>query len=158
MKIQTLCAVCLALFSVAVVGCAKSVDGRYPVVGTVNFDGKPMDYGRISFQPTDSNGVSSSAAQITKGKFAIPADKGLEPGEYFVVFQREELTGNKLTGTKDNGETFEYDEKGSFIPEDWGYGSTQKVMIEPKKNSLKFDVPRSPEPVAPPPITGLGGV
>ncbi len=156
MKIQTLCAFGFAAFCALVVGCVQSVDGRYPVSGTVKFDGKPMDYGQISFQPVEQNGTSSAAAQIANGKFDIPAKKGLTPGEYTVIFQRQEPTGKMLIGTKDNGETFEYEENASFIPEDWGFLSTQKVKIEAKKNRLKSDVPRSPEPVAPPPITGAG--
>jgi len=158
MKLQTIYAVGLALVCALIVGCVQSVDGRYPVSGTVKFDGKPMEFGQISFQPVEQGGASSAAAQIADGKFMIPAKKGLVPGEYTVVFQREEPTGNKATATTDKGETFEYDETASFIPEDWGYMSTQKVMIEAKKNSLKFDVPRSPEPVAPPAIMGQGGV
>jgi len=158
MKIQTICAIGLALVCAFVAGCTQSVDGRYPIFGTVNFDGKPMEYGQISFQPVEQGGASSAAAQIAEGKFAIPANKGLVPGEYTVVFQREEPTGNKATGTNDKGETFEYDETASFIPEDWGFLSTQKVTIEAKKNTLKFDVPKSPEPVAPPAIKGSGGV
>ena len=146
-----------AIATTALVGCDQAVDGHYGVTGTATFGGKPMESGRISFQPTTDVGASSAAAQITNGKFSIPAAQGLFPGEYSVVFSVEEKTGEKVLVHSDDGDDYEIETTESHVPLDWGERSTQKITIEAGKNVFHFDVPRSDEPVAPPEATGMPG-
>lgn len=158
MKIRVLFQIAFAFLCLAAIGCDAGVDGRYPISGTVQFGGEPLSNGQISFQPTGGGtALSSSAAQVIKGKFEIPASKGLVPGEYSVVLIAEEPSGQKLQGSDGEGGTFEYDEMVSYVPEDWGRLSKQKVTIEPKKNVFDFDVPRADAPVAEPEATGRPG-
>jgi hypothetical protein len=71
---------CLYLFA----GCAKDTLQRQAVSGLVQFKGKPLDTGRIEFSPLDGQ-ATLVAADVKKGRFAIPAKQGLSPGEYKVM-------------------------------------------------------------------------
>ena len=135
-------------------GCSGAVDGHYSVSGTVKHGGELVEYGRIAFQPTGESGSSSSASPISKGKYEIPAGKGLTPGEYYVIFTIEEPSGETETFVDHKGEETVVEKTVTYVPLDWGARSTQKVEIKPKKNVLDFDVPRAEEPVAPPEISG----
>jgi hypothetical protein len=70
-------AVCLAS------ACSKS-GNRQAVSGTVFLKGAPLDEGTIEFVPTTKDIPTTSGAVIKDGKFSIPADKGLAPGQYVV--------------------------------------------------------------------------
>lgn len=157
MKIRALFQFTFAFLCLAALGCDAGVDGRYPISGTVKLGGEPLATGQISFQPTAGTALSSSAAQVIKGKFEIPASKGLVPGEYSVILIATEPSGQKLQASDGEGGTIEYDEMVSFVPEDWGRLSQQKVTIEPKKNVFNFDVPRADAPVEEPEASGRPG-
>jgi len=58
----------------AVVGCGG---GTSTVSGTVTFNGKPVEYGTISFRPTGSQG-QVFAAEINNGEYSAT---GAQPGE-----------------------------------------------------------------------------
>jgi len=61
---------------------------REAVSGTVDLDGKPLEKGTIRFTPAaQSNAVSAveGGAMIESGKFSIPRDRGLVPGNYQVA-------------------------------------------------------------------------
>lgn len=116
-----------------------------------------MQSGQISFQAASEGLQSNSAAQVVDGKYNIPAEKGLLPGEYVVVFQCEEKTGETETINQGGGKTYEVEITRSFVPADWGFESTHKVTVKPGKNVFDFDVPRSDAPVAPPTLSGPSG-
>lgn len=44
-----------------------------------------MDQGSISFQPLTETGTTASGSPIAAGRYKIPAESGLAPGEYRVV-------------------------------------------------------------------------
>jgi hypothetical protein len=72
---------------VGLAGCGSD-DGltRYPISGTVTFDGKPLANGEIQFFPTGSSGPAIAAgAMIEGGEYAIPTDEGLVVGTYKVM-------------------------------------------------------------------------
>jgi hypothetical protein len=72
------------LFSTAVtvaLGC-KAEAKRYGVSGTVKYKGEFIKSGTISFR---SDSGATSGAQITDGKYEIPAKGGLPPGKYRVA-------------------------------------------------------------------------
>jgi hypothetical protein len=65
-------------------GCSEGNVGRRAISGNVTFQGQPLDYGAIRFEPTDvAKGVGGGAA-ITQGKYSIPEKLGLPPGAYKV--------------------------------------------------------------------------
>ena len=71
------------MLSSSLAGCgAEDSDNRprQPVAGTVTFDGKPLEAGRIRFQ----NEKDSAEAAITNGAYEIPQSEGLPPGSYTV--------------------------------------------------------------------------
>lgn len=155
---NTLYFIALALLFASASGCSVEVDGHYPLSGKVNFGGAPLASGQISFQPASENASSSSAAQVVDGKYEISADKGLVPGEYSVVLRVTEGTGKKIQAIDADGQPYEYEETVSYVPEDWGTHSTHTVVVEPKKNVLDFDIPRSDEPVDEPEPSGNPGI
>jgi hypothetical protein len=63
-------------------GCRQDTGGRVAVSGSVKFRGTPLKSGVIEFMSKDL--ASQSGATIADGKYAIPAPKGLRPGEYTV--------------------------------------------------------------------------
>jgi hypothetical protein len=79
-----LCIVCFAAFT----GC-DDTGGKKGVSGSVQFQGKPLDQGTISFYPPDSPKPAAEAL-ITDGRYSIPADQGLLPGKYVVRLRSTE--------------------------------------------------------------------
>jgi len=59
--------------------------GRRAVHGVVTFQGQPVDYGAINFQPDDLQRGVSSGAMIESGKYQIKESQGLPPGSYQVM-------------------------------------------------------------------------
>jgi hypothetical protein len=57
--------------------------GRMAISGKVLLKGEPVPTGSIEFVPHPGVNTTSGAV-ITNGRFSIPADKGLEPGNYTV--------------------------------------------------------------------------
>jgi hypothetical protein len=77
-----------ATFLVVAAGCAgKDPFGRLPVSGTVTFNGAPLESGSVQFvagDPGPGPGVRAAAA-VVNGRYSIPQEQGLRPGEYRVV-------------------------------------------------------------------------
>ncbi len=70
------------LAMLTLIGCGSDTGGRAHVSGTVNVSVAPLDSGTIEIVALDAS--SQSGATITDGAFAIPAAKGLQPGDYVV--------------------------------------------------------------------------
>lgn len=71
------------LISLSACGCGKTDRlKRQAISGTITLNGKPLPRGSIEFTPT-TNG-SPSGASIQDGKYAVPKEKGLPPGDYIV--------------------------------------------------------------------------
>ena len=87
-------AMLLAAF-VSAIGCGSN-DGRLPVSGTVTIDGAPLDGGAINFQPLPGSGGHSSGGSVQGGKFRIPADRGLPPGDYRITIVAMKETGRTI--------------------------------------------------------------
>jgi len=68
---------------VLLIGCGGS-GGRKPITGMITFQKQPLDQGRIEFHP-DGGEATMAGAVIEKGKYEIPAGKGLMPGTYKVA-------------------------------------------------------------------------
>ena len=83
------------VFAVLLAGCTDSA-GRRSISGTVLLDQQPLTNGMIDFRPAAGHTGPTSGAAIENGKFTIPADKGLMPGEYVVRVQTFKKTGRTI--------------------------------------------------------------
>jgi len=86
--------VCLG-WAVLLAGCNSDPLERQAVSGTVYFHGQPLDQGRIQFVPVEK-GPTESGATIENGKFKIPRDSGLAPGNYKVSVFSYDRKGPKV--------------------------------------------------------------
>jgi len=82
-------------------GCGPSGDSRQAVRGTVTLDGQPLAEGIISFRPAPGTSGNTAGGAIRQGRFELPAERGLPPGEYVVQIQSYERTGRTVDTTDD---------------------------------------------------------
>jgi hypothetical protein len=126
----------LALLS----GCGQSGPPRHEVTGKITFAGEAIEDGVIEFDPLDGQGTKEGA-QILKGEYKIPKDKGLLAGKYKVRIHagpeassnKEELPGP--TGMQRNADDRawpDYNEKSTLTFE----------VKEGEANKFNFDVPK----------------
>jgi len=80
--LRLLC-VCAALAGLA--GCGDGGAKRCAVSGEVKFQGKPLDQGAVTFLAQDPALASGGGAMIREGRYNIPAEHGLLPGQYRVM-------------------------------------------------------------------------
>jgi hypothetical protein len=147
-----LCAAATGL-SAAIWGCGAD-DGlgeRYPVRGTVSYNGKPLQKGRINFLSVSSTG-RSAGGEILDGVYSLttqdPGDGAL-PGKYRVSivakepdFSDVEAKSQKLGGTlpskKDLGRAFQKAKR--LIPAKYEVAETSQLEaeVEPQSNTIDF--------------------
>jgi hypothetical protein len=83
----------------AVAGCGDDgLPKRYPVYGTVTYQGKPLESGTITFTPGDLHNGRSAGGTIKEGNYSLAsltADDGAMAGNYkvSVIAQREITDG-----------------------------------------------------------------
>ena len=63
-------------------GCSDPLNRR-EITGEVKLKGRPVEDGITNFAPLDGQSTGDGA-QIVKGMYRIPRDKGLSPGKYKV--------------------------------------------------------------------------
>ncbi len=88
----------LALLLAVVVttfGCADS-ESRQPVTGQVTLDGQPLPSGIINFRPGPGLTANTSGTAIEDGRYRLPAQHGLLPGNYNVQIQSYRETGRMI--------------------------------------------------------------
>jgi hypothetical protein len=76
-------------------GCADPLN-RQEITGTITLKGQPIEDGLIQFAALDGQ-TTGDGAQIVKGKYRIPKEKGLSPGRYKVFI----IAGNGQSGAGD---------------------------------------------------------
>lgn len=128
-------AIIVAVVPLALTGC--SGDGRVAVSGSVTVDGEPLPSGSISFRPVDPRQANTSGAAILDGRFRIPSDKGLFPGEYEVRISAYE-----------EGDGFWNDPQRGRIPEmvPVRFRESQPIptTIEPGGHRIDFHLTKAP--------------
>lgn len=118
-------------------GCGGGMDGptRYPVSGTVTFDGKPVPKGFITLTPNHAKGNSGpgGGGPIKDGTYSIPEEKGVVGGQYLI----------KITGT----DGVPYKESGEDIPDGKPLFAPYETEFEfPKEPGEKnFEIPKPAE-------------
>ena len=98
---RKVCCLSTAVVAVAVIfGCGdpSGLPRRYPVSGTVTYNGKPLDGGNMNFAPTDPNGRAAGGT-IFDGQYSLtthdPGDGAL-PGSYKVSIVAKEIDPSKV--------------------------------------------------------------
>jgi hypothetical protein len=69
---------------ILIAGC--SGDKRVPLSGTITLNGEPLPQASVKFIPVDQTIINTRTGANTDadGKFSLPKNRGLEPGEYIV--------------------------------------------------------------------------
>ena len=122
---KSLASFCVCLMIVSFVSGCGDNDGRVAVTGEVNFDGKPLEEGNITFGGSQG---AAGAGKIVNGKFTLSesgSEQGVQPGTYDVLIS---------SWFEERGAVRE---DGSFAP-----GKTRIPLsyIDPKKSGLKAEV------------------
>jgi hypothetical protein len=165
---------CLAVLAVpallVLASCGAEDDGlgkRYPVSGTVKYNGSPLEKGDISFVTEDMSKNLGATGIITNGSYTLSIGgegDGAQTGKYKVtVSAKEDYTEKaqadfkKATGSTSPkvlgpfvGKAAE--EAKSLIP--IGYGdprtTTLKAEVEAKSNTFDFELSDASAPPPPP--------
>ncbi|MDY3561384.1 hypothetical protein R5W23_002661 [Gemmata sp. JC673] len=125
----------LFLFLAALAGCGG---GGASVEGTVTFNGEPVEEGGINFVPADGKGTKMGA-EIKNGKYAVPSDRGAQPGNYKVEVYWNKKTGRTLTDTADTGA--KTSETKQVIPEQFNTKTTLTADLKGGSNAaVNFDL------------------
>jgi hypothetical protein len=75
-----------ALVIVGISGCGQDPMARQPVRGTIDYQGKPIKFGSVRFEPAAGQKTAGSA-DIRDGRFSLDRANGLAPGKYKVWVQ-----------------------------------------------------------------------
>jgi hypothetical protein len=73
----------LILVSLGLVGCGDKTN-RWPLAGTVNWQGRPLEKGSILFVPAQGHRGPKVGAPIVNGEYQIAKERGASPGTYRV--------------------------------------------------------------------------
>jgi hypothetical protein len=160
---------------------------RFPVTGTVTYNGKPLEKGQINFIPDDLTKGTGAMAPIENGTFSLSTigqNDGARPGKYKVTvtakedseaqakadFEKAKAKFSKLSGgTTENVGRIprEFQNKAarqakSLVPAGYGDPSTTTLTAEVKESPNTFNFPLTdkdapPEPSAPGKARGRKG-
>lgn len=116
------------------VGCGGGTDGppMYEVSGTANFDGEPIETGRITFRKTEGDGKSFSG-DIANGKYSLET----EEGKYAVII----IASRIIPGKFDNANGTPEPVGEMYIPKKYNDQTelTAEVSSSSEKN-IAFDL------------------
>jgi len=114
-------------------GCGRQNSGpmRYPVQGTVTFEGKPIATGDIVFSPLDP-AVSPEAAKIVDGRFNLSAKAGENRVEIQAAHQKTDQKNVDESGKP--VPVFE-----SYIPAAYNKDSKLNAVVKPQNQGNVFD-------------------
>jgi hypothetical protein len=147
---------------------------RYPVSGTVSYNGKPLEKGTISFVPDDPKDVGANGA-IENGSYTLSTggnNDGARAGKYKVTISAKEDATAKAKAD------FAKESKGAdldFVPRQFmanaaaaakslipaGYGDTRTTTltaeVKEQSNTIPFELSDANAPPEPPaPAKGKG--
>ena len=125
----------LLLLMVLVAGCGPSGPQRYPVSGTVTFDGQPVADGFITFTP-EGDDLAPDADKITDGKFEFEAQAGRKRVE---ILANRQPTGGQIDPVM-NAVPLE-----QYIPPQYNSESTLSIEVKPDGEN-HFDFPLTSKP------------
>jgi hypothetical protein len=120
-------------------GCADP-QNRQEVTGEVNLKGKPVEDGIILFSPGDGQ-QTGDGAQITKGKYRIPREKGLSPGKYRVTIYAGDGMSGAGDASPDSPNAGRKPGKDQIPPEYNERSSIVKEVTSGGPNKFDFNIP-----------------
>lgn len=153
-------------------GCGQSEDWagkRYPVSGTVTYNGSPLEKGAISFIPADGKGVGATGT-IDNGAYTLSTggtDDGAQAGKYKVTITSKEDSAEKAKAdfAKANAKGIDpgfvpgrfiaaaQAKAKSLIPVGYGDVTSTNLTAEVKEqtNTINFDLSDKDAPAPPKP-------
>jgi hypothetical protein len=162
-------------------GTDDSFGKRYPVSGSVTYNGTPLEKGNISFVPDDPKGVGATGV-IESGSYTLSTggnNDGARAGKYKVTitakedssakakaaFEKAQVALSKQAGTESPGYIPKQfvakaaAEAKSLIPTGYGDTTTTTLTAEVKEqsNSLDFKLSDAEAPPEPSKISAKGG-
>jgi major membrane immunogen (membrane-anchored lipoprotein) len=161
----------LALPGLLVMASCGSDDGlgkRYPVSGTVTYNGQPVERGEISFISEDLKNNIGASGTITNGSYTLSTgggNDGAQVGKYKVTITAKE---DYLAQAKADFQKESKQQEVSFIPPQYiakaeaeakslipaGYGdprtTTLKAEVKAQSNPIDFKLSDADAPPAPP--------
>ncbi|QDV59109.1 carboxypeptidase regulatory-like domain-containing protein [Rosistilla oblonga] len=123
-------------------GCGPDTGGRVGVTGTVTFQGQPLDSGNIQFDAVDGSGMTGAA--ITDGKYSVPAETGVIPGEYTVRVSKagDDAAAPKPVAGEAPGDPGAFSPREEMIPEEYNLQSKLTTQLTADKaNVYDVDIP-----------------
>jgi hypothetical protein len=93
----------LAAANLLVLGCGgdDEIGKRYPVSGTVTYNGKPVEKAQVTFQPVKAE-LRAASGTVQDGKYTLSTagnNDGAMPGSYQVTVVAKEVDPAKLKST-----------------------------------------------------------
>src|SRR6476660_8045200 len=134
------------LVMVVTMAAACSRTSRLGISGTVSVNGQPLEAGDISFAPVAPQGGPTAGAPIARGRYRVPAEQGLLPGEYKVQIHAFRGTGKKtwdgMGEPNAPGSQKHYvEETEQFIPAKYNDATELTAKLTAgKANEFKFDL------------------
>lgn len=126
-----------ALFC-AVDGCGERQPTRSVVQGKVSYQGKPVEFGDIVFQPMAKHaGKWFAQGKIVGGQYALDAEHGPLAGQNLVQIRGYRMTGRKrldIAGKSLSEAPKMINELVPYIPEKFNEASELNVEIKPGAN------------------------
>ena len=125
----------LILVAGLLAGCGSSGPKRYGVSGTVTWKGQPVKSGTINFRAENGE---CGGAQITDGKYEIPAAAGLPEGKYQVAIS---YPNPKAPAPKEDEAPGEFTEPADLLPDRYHENTELTAEINPESsNDVSFDL------------------
>ncbi|MBA2117592.1 hypothetical protein [Bremerella alba] len=123
--------VCLIFGSLGC-GSNSSAPGMHPVKGTVTFDGKPIETGRILFRQSEGDGQAFSA-EIVDGSYELEVKEG--PSDVTITASR------LLPGKFDNSNGTPEQMGEMYIPSKYNRKTELSALVTPDgENEFPFDL------------------
>jgi hypothetical protein len=125
------------VFGLLLAGCGQrdyTGPRRFPLTGTVTYDGQPVDWGSISFLPKAGGDQRVSGGLIEKGTYTIPEEQGANAGPYRVEIRWLKLTGKKYRDP-DSGEIL--DARQEALPP--RFHAQSELSVEVTAQQTRFD-------------------
>jgi hypothetical protein len=169
----------LALPGLLVIFSCSNDDGlgkRFPVSGTVTYNGNPLEKGEISFVPEDLRNNIGASGQVTNGSYTLSTGgngDGAQSGKYKVTITAKE---DFLAKAKADFEKESKQQQSNYIPPQYiakaeaavksliptGYGDPRSTNltaeVKAESNQIHFKLSDADAPPEPPaPAKGRGG-
>jgi hypothetical protein len=105
-------------------GCGDGKPPKYPLSGTITFDGKPIAEGSIMFIPSDRHSSTETAA-IVDGKYAIE----LPVGQKLVMVEASRFIGpeDKAMGVRPRDQ---------YLPDRYNVESKLTMEVKPQNDNI----------------------